>query len=217
MRVFGIDPGSERTGYGCVETDGRRHRLVICGAISHRRRAPTSRRAWRPSTATLVVHLRELPAGGRGHREPVPRRQRPQRARSSATPAASPCWRRSRPACRWSSTRRPRSSGRWSATAAPRRAQVQQMIKLLLGLEPRADRRTTPPTRWPWRSAIVHRLPGTWRSSPAPAERRHRPAGGPTVRPATRRRSGSPPPAAGPPSVIAWLTRPPGREDAQPA
>ena len=23
MRIFGIDPGSERTGYGCVETDGR--------------------------------------------------------------------------------------------------------------------------------------------------------------------------------------------------
>lgn len=34
MRVFGIDPGSERTGYGCVESDGRRHRLVICGAIA---------------------------------------------------------------------------------------------------------------------------------------------------------------------------------------
>ena len=34
MRVFGIDPGSERTGYGCVETDGSRHRLVTCGAIS---------------------------------------------------------------------------------------------------------------------------------------------------------------------------------------
>jgi crossover junction endodeoxyribonuclease RuvC len=33
VRVFGIDPGSERTGYGCVETDGRRHRLVTCGAI----------------------------------------------------------------------------------------------------------------------------------------------------------------------------------------
>ena len=33
MRVFGIDPGSERTGYGCVETDGRRHRLVTCGAV----------------------------------------------------------------------------------------------------------------------------------------------------------------------------------------
>jgi len=34
VRVFGIDPGSERTGYGCVETDGRRHRLVVCGAVS---------------------------------------------------------------------------------------------------------------------------------------------------------------------------------------
>ena len=36
MRVFGIDPGSERTGYGCVETDGSRHQLVACGAITAR-------------------------------------------------------------------------------------------------------------------------------------------------------------------------------------
>jgi crossover junction endodeoxyribonuclease RuvC len=34
VRILGIDPGSERTGYGCVETDGRRHRLVVCGAIT---------------------------------------------------------------------------------------------------------------------------------------------------------------------------------------
>ncbi len=33
MKIFGIDPGSERTGYGCVETDGSRHRIVTCGAI----------------------------------------------------------------------------------------------------------------------------------------------------------------------------------------
>lgn len=33
MKIFGIDPGSERTGYGCIETDGSRHRLVVCGAI----------------------------------------------------------------------------------------------------------------------------------------------------------------------------------------
>jgi len=33
VRVFGIDPGSVRTGYGCIETDGRRHSLVACGAI----------------------------------------------------------------------------------------------------------------------------------------------------------------------------------------
>jgi crossover junction endodeoxyribonuclease RuvC len=36
VRIFGIDPGSERTGYGCVETDGRRHRLVAYGAITAR-------------------------------------------------------------------------------------------------------------------------------------------------------------------------------------
>jgi crossover junction endodeoxyribonuclease RuvC len=34
VRIFGIDPGSERTGYGCVETDGSRHRVVACGAIT---------------------------------------------------------------------------------------------------------------------------------------------------------------------------------------
>jgi crossover junction endodeoxyribonuclease RuvC len=36
VKVFGIDPGSERTGYGCVETDGRRHRMLACGAIAAR-------------------------------------------------------------------------------------------------------------------------------------------------------------------------------------
>jgi crossover junction endodeoxyribonuclease RuvC len=34
VRIFGIDPGSERTGYGCVESDGSRHRIVSCGVIS---------------------------------------------------------------------------------------------------------------------------------------------------------------------------------------
>jgi crossover junction endodeoxyribonuclease RuvC len=34
VRVFGIDPGSERTGYGCVDTDGSRHSIVTCGAIT---------------------------------------------------------------------------------------------------------------------------------------------------------------------------------------
>jgi crossover junction endodeoxyribonuclease RuvC len=32
--VFGIDPGCDRTGYGCIETDGSRHRVVVCGAIT---------------------------------------------------------------------------------------------------------------------------------------------------------------------------------------
>ena len=34
MRIFGIDPGSERTGYGCIESSGGRHRLVACGIVS---------------------------------------------------------------------------------------------------------------------------------------------------------------------------------------
>jgi crossover junction endodeoxyribonuclease RuvC len=33
-RIFGIDPGSARTGYGCLDTDGSRHRLVSCGALA---------------------------------------------------------------------------------------------------------------------------------------------------------------------------------------
>ena len=33
MRVFGIDPGCDRTGYGCIDSDGRAPRLVLCGAI----------------------------------------------------------------------------------------------------------------------------------------------------------------------------------------
>jgi crossover junction endodeoxyribonuclease RuvC len=42
VRVFGIDPGSERTGYGCVETDGSRHRIVACGAVRVTRSASFS-------------------------------------------------------------------------------------------------------------------------------------------------------------------------------
>jgi crossover junction endodeoxyribonuclease RuvC len=34
VKIFGIDPGSERTGYGCIETEGSRSHLIVCGAIS---------------------------------------------------------------------------------------------------------------------------------------------------------------------------------------
>jgi crossover junction endodeoxyribonuclease RuvC len=44
MRIFGIDPGSERTGYGCVESDGRRHHLVVCGSLSAPAHTPFSGR-----------------------------------------------------------------------------------------------------------------------------------------------------------------------------
>ena len=34
MKIFGIDPGSQRTGYGCIDVQGSRHILIICGSIS---------------------------------------------------------------------------------------------------------------------------------------------------------------------------------------
>ncbi len=40
MRIFGIDPGSERTGYGCVDSADGRCRLVACGAVSVSARLP---------------------------------------------------------------------------------------------------------------------------------------------------------------------------------
>jgi crossover junction endodeoxyribonuclease RuvC len=40
MIVLGVDPGSARTGYGAVETDGRRHRLIEMGALAPGQRLP---------------------------------------------------------------------------------------------------------------------------------------------------------------------------------
>lgn len=51
MKTFGIDPGSDRTGYGCVETIGGRHRLVICGSLSA------------PARATFPDKLKHIHAG----------------------------------------------------------------------------------------------------------------------------------------------------------
>jgi crossover junction endodeoxyribonuclease RuvC len=39
MKIFGIDPGSERTGFGCIESSGSRHRLIVCGALAAPARA----------------------------------------------------------------------------------------------------------------------------------------------------------------------------------
>jgi crossover junction endodeoxyribonuclease RuvC len=44
MRVLGIDCGTERTGYGIIESDGRVHRLVAAGCICSSARDPLERR-----------------------------------------------------------------------------------------------------------------------------------------------------------------------------
>jgi crossover junction endodeoxyribonuclease RuvC len=55
VRVFGIDPGSIRTGYGCIETDGRRHTLIASGAI-----APAAGAALPDRLGEIHDHLRGL-------------------------------------------------------------------------------------------------------------------------------------------------------------
>ena len=58
MRIFGIDPGSERTGYGCVDADGSRHSLVISGALRIPTTAPFPEKLLRIHTG-LAALLRE--------------------------------------------------------------------------------------------------------------------------------------------------------------
>ena len=55
MRVLGIDCGTERTGYGVIESDGRGHKLVAAGCIRSSPRDPLERRLLNIATA-----LREL-------------------------------------------------------------------------------------------------------------------------------------------------------------
>ena len=40
MRVLGIDCGTERTGWGVIESDGRRHAVIAHGVISLSPRDP---------------------------------------------------------------------------------------------------------------------------------------------------------------------------------
>ena len=44
MRVLGIDCGTERTGYGLIESDGRAHHMIAAGAIQTSPRDPLERR-----------------------------------------------------------------------------------------------------------------------------------------------------------------------------
>jgi crossover junction endodeoxyribonuclease RuvC len=44
VRVLGIDCGSERTGYGVIDSDGLRHRMVIAGVIKTSPKWPFERR-----------------------------------------------------------------------------------------------------------------------------------------------------------------------------
>lgn len=60
MIVLGVDPGSQRTGYGAVETDGRRHRLVEMGALAPGQRLalPDKLRYIHEGVTALIERLR---------------------------------------------------------------------------------------------------------------------------------------------------------------
>ena len=60
MRVFGVDPGSVHTGYGCIDTSGGRHRILACGALSPPGRAtfPEKLRAIRDGLSALIAEHR---------------------------------------------------------------------------------------------------------------------------------------------------------------
>jgi crossover junction endodeoxyribonuclease RuvC len=55
VRIFGVDPGSQRTGYGCIETDGSRHRVIVCGVLT-----PPGRSAFPEKLVTLHRGLTDL-------------------------------------------------------------------------------------------------------------------------------------------------------------
>jgi crossover junction endodeoxyribonuclease RuvC len=60
VRILGVDPGSVRTGYGCIETDGSRHRVVTCGALAPAARVafPEKLLAIRDGLAALIARHR---------------------------------------------------------------------------------------------------------------------------------------------------------------
>ena len=55
MRILGIDPGSDATGYGLIESDGSRHSSILFGAI---RTSP--RRAFHERLLQIYTQLMEI-------------------------------------------------------------------------------------------------------------------------------------------------------------
>ena len=58
MRIFGIDPGSKCTGYGCIDTNGSQHEVVDCGVLTAPVRAtfPEKLRFIHQSIVDLLTH-----------------------------------------------------------------------------------------------------------------------------------------------------------------
>ncbi len=55
MRILGVDCGTERTGYGIVESDGREHRLIAAGVVKTKPSEPLASRL-----RVIAAGLREV-------------------------------------------------------------------------------------------------------------------------------------------------------------
>jgi crossover junction endodeoxyribonuclease RuvC len=61
MRVLGIDCGTERTGWGVIDSDGRRHGVVAHGVIPLRTRDPLEARLAAIAAALRALLAQHLP------------------------------------------------------------------------------------------------------------------------------------------------------------
>ncbi len=61
MRVLGVDCGTERTGYGVIETNGRDHRMIVCGVIRTSPRDPMPKRLAEIAKGLRAVILEHVP------------------------------------------------------------------------------------------------------------------------------------------------------------
>jgi crossover junction endodeoxyribonuclease RuvC len=61
MRVLGIDCGTERTGYGVIDSDGRAHRMIAAGVIRTQAKSPLESRLQEISRELRIVILRYSP------------------------------------------------------------------------------------------------------------------------------------------------------------
>ncbi len=64
MRVIGIDCGSRRTGYGVIESDGVRHRMIAAGVIAADRKSPFAQRLLTIAGALRQLLQEHLPEAG---------------------------------------------------------------------------------------------------------------------------------------------------------
>lgn len=62
MIILGVDPGSRRTGFGVIDTDGRRHRLLAQGVIAPAPRRPLHERLFAIHSGVCELIRRHDPA-----------------------------------------------------------------------------------------------------------------------------------------------------------